>query len=377
MIKVNGNPLHQWNTGRALSVDVTGATHLLLASQGDSYAARVEIENNTVKIPDHLLWEDKTLIAQAVKVDLENGVEQRIETLECVTITVRKAPRPEKYVYEDDRRNYVYQLISDAEAAANAANTAAASANAAAGTAVAAANKADQVAQDLLAAKANGEFTGERGPQGIQGPAGPQGPQGEPGPKGDTGPQGEQGPKGDTPDNAVLKGEAINMSGKPINMGGGTVRFAQMLDFLTVEGEQGPKIVAPEMDIIRLGNAFGTQVKMENIAPGKEPTDAVNKGQLDEQVGCIETALDSIIAIQNGLIGDIAFRINGEIYTALVGMTWGEWCDSEYNTVGAYVDEGTGIVMIEGNYVARSVTSEDIDQLSNTVIIDKCDYYTY
>ena len=235
MIKVIGNPLHQWNTGRALSVDVTGATHLLLASQGDSYAARVEIENNTVKIPDHLLWEDKTLIAQAVKVDLENGVEQRIETLECVTITVRKAPRPEKYVYEDDRRNYVYKLISNAEAAVNAAKTAAASANAAAGTAVAAANQADQVAQDLLAAKANGEFTGERGPQG---PQGIQGVKGDVGPQGIQGPAGPQGPKGEVSDDVIRKGENINMGGKYINMQGGNVRTVSRVEFSNADGSE-------------------------------------------------------------------------------------------------------------------------------------------
>lgn len=122
---------------------------------------------------------------------------------------------------------------------------------------------------------------------------------------------------------------------------------------------------------------FGNKVILHNIGPGTDDTDAVNVAQLNAAVGAIDTALDRIIAIQDELIGDFAFHINGEIYTALVGMTWGEWCDSEYNTIGAYVDETTGIVMIEGNYVARSVTSEDIDQLSNTVIIDKCDYYTY
>ncbi len=102
------------------------------------------------------------------------------------------------------------------------------------------------------------------------------------------------------------------------------------------------------------------------------------KAYVDEQMGDIETALDGIIAIQNGLIGDIAFSIDGVIYTALVGMTWGEWCDSEYNTIGAHIDETTEVVMIEVGYVAvYDPDIGDIDQLSNTVIIDKCNYYTY
>ncbi len=36
--------------------------------------------------------------------------------------------------------------------------------------------------------------------------------------------------------------------------------------------------------------------------------------------------------------GQISFAINGVTYLADEGMTWGEWVDSEYNTLGAVVD---------------------------------------
>ena len=49
----------------------------------------------------------------------------------------------------------------------------------------------------LTAEETKGE-TGERGPQGVQGPKGETGPQGPQGDQGPTGPKGQQGPKGDT-----------------------------------------------------------------------------------------------------------------------------------------------------------------------------------
>ncbi len=61
----------------------------------------------------------------------------------------------------------------------------------------AAGQRANKIADDLLAAKENGEFNGEKGEKGIQGPKGETGPQG---PKGETGVQGPQGLKGDKGD---------------------------------------------------------------------------------------------------------------------------------------------------------------------------------
>ncbi len=107
MIQINGNRLSQWDVGRL--VEVTGeASHVHFANQGDSKAVIIDIEEGKAKIPDYLLQTGKTLLAYAVL----NGV-----TLESYTFAVRKRERPENYVYEEDQRNYIYELIRDAESA--------------------------------------------------------------------------------------------------------------------------------------------------------------------------------------------------------------------------------------------------------------------
>lgn len=63
------------------------------------------------------------------------------------------------------------------------------------------------------------------------------------------------------------------------------------------------------------------------------------------EIDDISAALDDIIAIQYELLGTIPFSIyyDGDGNTvhleAEEGMTWGEWCESEYNTIGAYVTD--------------------------------------
>jgi hypothetical protein len=71
-------------------------------------------------------------------------------------------------------------------------------------------------------------------------------------------------------------------------------------------------------------------------------------------LGDVEKALDRIIEIQKTLIGvkEITFTIDedGETYTCktLKGMTWGEWLDSEYNTLGLQVNEWGAIRTNDG-----------------------------
>lgn len=115
--------LSQWDVGRSVEVSGTNATHVHFANQGDSKAVKIEIKEGSAKIPDYLLQTGKTLIAYAYL----DGV-----TLESKSFSVRKRPRPEDYVYEDDQRNYIYEWISSAEKAAAAANEAADRANQAA-----------------------------------------------------------------------------------------------------------------------------------------------------------------------------------------------------------------------------------------------------
>ena len=112
--------LSQWDVGRIVSVADSTAKHIHFANQGDSKAVIIEIINGEAKVPDFLLQTGKTLIAYAVL----NGV-----TLESKSFPVRKRERPENYVYEDDQRNYIYELIADTENAIEGARTAAESAN--------------------------------------------------------------------------------------------------------------------------------------------------------------------------------------------------------------------------------------------------------
>ena len=123
MIQIVGPQLTQWDTGRSVSISDSNATKIHFANQGDSKAVIIDIINGEAKIPDYLLQTGKTLFAYAVL----DGV-----TLESKSFAVRKREKPENYVYEDDQRNYIYELITNAENAAEDANIAAQKANEAA-----------------------------------------------------------------------------------------------------------------------------------------------------------------------------------------------------------------------------------------------------
>ena len=60
---------------------------------------------------------------------------------------------------------------------------------------------------------------------------------------------------------------------------------------------------------------------------------------IQEELGDIETALDSIIAIQRELMGItlISFTIQSTEFQGEKGMTWREWCESDYNTSVFYI----------------------------------------
>ena len=121
MIEIIGTELNQWDTGR--SVKVTEASHVHFANQGDSKAVIMELANSQALIPNYLLQTGKQLCVYAVK----DGV-----TIESKMFSVKKRERPENYVYDDDQRNYIYELITSAESAAAEANEAADRANKAA-----------------------------------------------------------------------------------------------------------------------------------------------------------------------------------------------------------------------------------------------------
>ena len=141
MIKIVGPQLTQWDTGRQVIADILvdseiiapNVAHIHFANQGDARAVIMDIENGQAKIPDYLLQTGKALCVYLVL----DGVTQ-----ESKTFHVTKRERPENYVYEEDQRNFIYELITDAQAATEAAN---------------------QVAQDLREAKEQGEFNGPKG----------------------------------------------------------------------------------------------------------------------------------------------------------------------------------------------------------------------
>lgn len=140
MIEIIGTALNQWDTGR--SVSVTGASHVHFANQGDSKAVIMELANSQALIPDYLLQTGKQLCVYAVA----NGV-----TIESKMFSVKKRERPENYVYEEDQRNYIYELITNAENAVEDATLATQNANEAA-------DKALQAAQSwVMIGDASGE----------------------------------------------------------------------------------------------------------------------------------------------------------------------------------------------------------------------------
>lgn len=105
MIQVIGSKLSQWDVGRSVRVS-NDATHVHFANRGDSEAVIMEITNSEAKIPDYLLRTGKELLVYAVK----NGV-----TLASKVFAVRGREKPENYIYEDDQRNYVYELVQAVE----------------------------------------------------------------------------------------------------------------------------------------------------------------------------------------------------------------------------------------------------------------------
>lgn len=176
MIKVDGAPLTQWDVGRFVVIERIEADYIHFANKGDSKAIKVAVAENKAEIPPYLLQTGKQLCVYAVK----DGV-----TVESIVFPVRNRERPEDYVYEKGQRDYIYELITEAQDATNAANKA---------------------AEDLLAARDRGDFNGpqgekgekgDKGDQGIQGERGQKGDKGEPGPQGEQGPQGEKGDPGE------------------------------------------------------------------------------------------------------------------------------------------------------------------------------------
>ena len=155
MIEIVGNELYQWDTGRVAQITGIEVEYVHFANKGDSKAVIMGAVDIHAKIPDFLLQSGKQLCVYAVK----DGI-----TVESKTFYVKHRERPENYVYEDDRRNYIYELITNAEEALESmwwayedtthatenANLATDSANLAAKNANEASDKANHTAKSLM-----------------------------------------------------------------------------------------------------------------------------------------------------------------------------------------------------------------------------------
>ena len=142
MIEIIGTELYQWDTGRSVRITGIEVDKVHFANKGDSKAVIMDIVDSQAMIPDYLLQTGKQLCVYAVA----NGV-----TIESKTFSVKNRERPEDYVYEDDQRNYIYELIRSAEDAVEAANLASTEATAAANQARDAANYAAQQVAETAA----------------------------------------------------------------------------------------------------------------------------------------------------------------------------------------------------------------------------------
>ena len=146
MIEINGPALNQWDTGRSVKITEIEVEHAHFANKGDSKAVIVGVVDSDAKIPDFLLQTGKQLCVYAVK----DGI-----TLESRIFSVKDRARPENYVYEEDQRNYIYELITNAETAIEDAQMSAEGANKAAEEALTAAEGANKAAEEAQKASDN------------------------------------------------------------------------------------------------------------------------------------------------------------------------------------------------------------------------------
>lgn len=89
------------------------------------------------------------------------------------------------------------------------------------------------------------------------------------------------------------------------------------------------------------------------IQPGADPSGDESADpslpvweQMCGELGEIDAALEHIIRIQNDLVGYFTFYFSSKKCVAINGMTWEEWCDSEWNIINASIgtyDTGNGV----------------------------------
>ena len=291
MIQIIGSTLYQWDINRSIKVSDSNATHIHLANQGDSKAVIMELVNSQARIPNYLLQTGKTLLAYAVV----NGV-----TIKRKSFVVQNRERPENYVYDEDNRNYIYELITASEEAVENANA---------------------VAEELRTAKENGEFKGSTG---------------DPGPKGDSGVSPVLSVEEIDGGHRVIIEDVNGLSTFDVMDGSGGGSVAPLIVTLDDEwmssgsGEASHTSVDIANHMAKGGNvilnALGYQIPVAYANDGQAVftnMDGTVKAQIDidsggyyrtfissfittDDLGELNTALDGIIALQQSYIrGDI------------------------------------------------------------------------
>lgn len=127
-------------------------------------------------------------------------------------------------------------------------------------------------------------------------------------------------------------------------------------------------------------NVLGTSISVDNEISDVSENPVQNKvikSYIDDITGDINTALEEIIAIQEGLIGEpetITFNLNGTNYTCPKGMTWAAletyddgaiWAAEELNIQGSVVYAGSAQLITWDMNIPTSLATYISDIISD------------
>lgn len=166
-----------------------------------------------------------------------------------------------------------------------------------------------------------------------------------------------------------------------------------VIDTGNVEDEDNAKLYIKGSDgysyITDLSGAEGIQgPRGDSYELTKDDKDEIVETIENEYFGDIDAALDAILAIQWQLMGAIAFTMSCYSHSANEcigtltlyaeeGMTWGEWVNSSYNTIGAYMADLDYLAIDVNGVDYHSVLGNGGTLASNDVIIEDLEYVLY
>lgn len=118
------------------------------------------------------------------------------------------------------------------------------------------------------------------------------------------------------------------------------------------------EITIPKEIFYSLPKEIDTEVKMFA---------ALLRGKIGEVYKYIGETTDNyeknaLYVIEDAVVlGHITFSLDGDSQVAIEGMTWVEWCESEYNTAG-YIASGNYVTFDNQNYYVTGVLPSDTIQ---------------